>query len=239
MKSECYLTYASILITIILVVKVQSYDLEVYTDSSYAGWAYMDSCVTFTCSVDSFCRVAWTVIKYRAEENNEEGVLTLAANPYNNSSTQECLQPFRSLINCHKEILDSIFSQFSPSRFTSVSCSSFRNGKDYSWNIPIALWAAASPKYTEYRKNYPDTRYSLNALFVEGANATDAYRELRELFDAHGLELKLTSVEKVFTGKVLEVEFSEQLIEKGLSPTDRIFFDVGMSIFSLQLKVKQ
>lgn len=207
--------------------------LEVFTDTSAAGWAYMDTCITFQIQIDSSCSVSWTVIKTKASFNNPEGKLALSAHPYDCRSGTKCPFSFHSVAEKNIAILDSIFSRWPPSRFDKVSYSSFRHGDDYSWNIPIAIVSSKSPKYREYRLKYPNTKYNVNKLFVEFANESNAYRELKDLFVKYRLELKLTAVEKVFTAKGSDVPFKKNLIDNGLGETDRFVWDIAFSYFTL------
>jgi hypothetical protein len=233
-KRQSFRPARTVLSIIISVIALHGAGVNVYTDTLSAGWNYMDSCVTFEIPVDSACSVSWTVTKMKKEYDNKDGRLTLSSQSCNSRSFTGCPYSFREVKARNEQILDSVFSRWPATRFKSVSWSSFRHGNDYSWNIPIALQSAKSPKYAEYRKKYPDTKYTSNGLFVDFANETGAYRELSDVFEKHGLELKLISVEKVFAGKVRELEFREELRKKGLRPDDSVIWDVGMSYFSLE-----
>jgi len=213
--------------------KIQADEMRVYTDTLSAGWHYMDSCVTFEIQIDSICKVAWTVTKMKKEYDNDAEKLDLTSHPYDYRSHSQCLLSFNSVVSYHQHILDSIFSRWSPKRFKSLSYSSFRHGDDYSWNLPIAILSAASPKYQDYRNNYPKTNININALFVELANESNAYKELADLMADYGLKLSLTSVEKVFSSKVKELPFQNELLRKKMGKEERVLWDVGMSYFSL------
>lgn len=213
--------------------QIKANELTVYTDTLSAGWNYMDSCVTFEIQVDSTCKVSWTVTKIKKEYKNTDGKLVLTSHPYDYRTFSACPFSFHSVIEKHKQILDSIFSKWSPIRFKGLTYSSFRHGNDYSWNIPIAVLSAKSLKYSDYNKNYPKIKFSSNALFVEFANESNAYKELVDLFSNYGLELRLNSVEKVFTGKVKDMAFRNELLKENLCSEDRVMWDIGMSYFSL------
>lgn len=210
--------------------------LRVYTDSAAAGWAMMDSCVTFKIDADSACSVSWTVSKIKPGSGNPQGRLTLSTREYGYGSTAHCSLPFRAFAAQNRIILDSIFARWGNARIEGFGFPSFQRGKDYSWNIPVAIASARSEKYRDYRKHYPKVNTSSNALFVEFANQSDAYKELQDLFVRYGLDVRLQSVEKVFAGPVSESPFKDTLLAAGLKPKDRILWDAGSTYFSLNRK---
>lgn len=227
------------IITLFSHLQLNASDINVYTDTLSAGWNYMDSCVNFEINIDSTCRVSWTVTKIKKEYNNENGMLSLTSHPYDYRLFTDCPYSFHSVKSQNDQILDSIFTRWSPTRFKSLSYSSFRHGDDYSWNIPIAVASAKSSKYKNYRKNYPNTKYSANGLFVEFANETNAYKEMADLFREHNIDLKLVSVEKVFAEKVKNLKFAKELTKLGLKSEERVLWDIGMSAFELKIMTKE
>lgn len=231
-----YKTILSYLLFLLFQININANGIISYTDTLAAGWAYMDSCTTFEIHIDSTCKLSWTVTKLKTDENNKEEKLILSTQTFNSETYSRCNNSFSSLIPYHKMILDSIFVRWSPSRFKSISYSSFKHGNNCSWNIPIALLSAKSKKYAEYRKLYPNTRYNINALFVEFANQTDAYKELKDLFLNYELKLRLKSVEKVFTPKVKDLQNCKEIEEAGLSSNQRLIWDIGISYFTLEVK---
>ena len=86
----------------------------------------------------------------------------------------------------------------------------------------------------QFRLNYPDTEYSTNSLFVSMANETLAYRELHAIFSDYGLNLVLHAVEKVMSGRVKGIPFSDTLVRSGLAPSDRVLWDACISHFKLE-----
>jgi len=67
------------------------------------------------------------------------------------------------------------------------------------WNNRIADASAESADWIEWRSKYPhhSSRKSINAIFVDLANACNAYKELSDLFKALGYSIRIKNVEKI------------------------------------------
>jgi hypothetical protein len=202
----------------------------VYTDTMAPGWNYMDSCLAFEIQVDSSCKVSWRVIKKNEASGNKNGKLSISA--LSQDCRWICKKPFSDLTTEHQAIFDSIFSRWPISRFTGLTYGSFHKNNDYSWNYDIAIASTKSFKFVDYRKNYPNSKYSSNEIFVELANLVDAYKELRQIIEKHDCQMRLSAVEEVFGCQVDKLPFSKQMYSRGLKKTDQVLWDAGITYFS-------
>lgn len=138
------------------------------------------------------------------------------------------------ILELYREMLLELVKLFDINKFTRFQTGSFSRCGDPNWSIPIAVASSKSHLYKDYRENYPNSQLKyLNNHFVYIANELYAYRELDTLFKEFGINIKLTRVEKVFTGKVSEIKLREQLVDAGLSLDTRVMFDSGIYTFSM------
>ncbi len=209
------------------------YEVKIYKDTGAAGWAYMDSCTAFRVDIDSTCYVQWNVTKYKQDEQNPSSGLHLSERNYNTRLFKRCSYSFSDLKEIHTAILDTIVKIWGITRLTKLNWGSFRQGDDWSWNVKVARSSAQSKKYADYRKNYPNTPYNINELFVVLANESKAYEDLNSIFSRYGASIKLHSVEKVFTNKIKKLKCRDLLKKQGLKDENRVMYDVGMSYFTV------
>jgi len=201
-------------------------DVNKWIDRESGGWAYKINDTAYSITLDS-CRVKWNV-----EENKD------TPDEYHLSMRTDCKASFHTLEPVHRKILKAIFHDFDPVRFKGLGWGMFgsKSASDWSWNIPIAVASATNDDWIDYRTNYPDCKRnnpcrSTNSIFVELANRTDAYKELRLLFQEFGLTLELKQVEKVFAQRINKLPFHNELKEKGIKGNPRLIYDAGMTWF--------
>jgi len=141
-------------------------------------------------------------------------------------------KPFIETEDIHRAILKKLFDKWNPEEVGMVFWGSF---SDSSWSLPIAIASTKSLDFQDYKKNYPNSRLTyLNTLFVELANKTDAYKDLKKLFNECGAEIELESVEKVFTARAGALPFKDKLKEKGISENEQVIYDVGAAYFKVK-----
>ncbi len=194
-----------------------------YLDTGSAGWAYKKGDYAFVAETEG-CRIQWNAV----EMKEGEGSNYLAVR-------RTCSLPFSDQIPMHRAILKEIFSKWDIKFFKNISWGSFGNEWDWSWCIPIAMASWKSPEYAEYRSKYPRWETSpLNNIFVNLANDTDAYQNLKKLFQEFGVTIELDSVEKVFAGKAKELPFYSELKARGITGNPRLIYDVAFSYFKIK-----
>lgn len=204
-------------------------NVEKKTDRESAGWAYKINDTAYTITFPE-CRIQWNVEELK--ETPEE---------YHLSMRTDCNGSFHKLEPAHRKILTAIFGDFEPERFKGLGWGMFGNDRasDWSWCIPIAVASSTHDDWIDSRTNYPNCKKqprcrSTNSIFVELANKTDAYKELRLLFKEFGLTLQLKEVEKVFAQRVNELPFQKDLTENGIKGNPRLIYDAGMTWFTLR-----
>lgn len=134
----------------------------------------------------------------------------------------------------HRANLKELLNNFDIQQFKHISWGGFTRNGDYSRSIPIAVQSSKSPLYEDYRKNYPDSQLKyLNELFVDLADESNAYIDIKQLFLEFEIKIKMKNVEKVFTAKVEQLPVRDKLILEGLNDTDRVIFDSGMIVFEI------
>ncbi len=134
----------------------------------------------------------------------------------------------------HKAILTELISKMDIQDYTRLLWGSFSKNSDYNWCKDIAIASSRSEDYLDYKINYPNSKIkSLNGLFVELANSTSSYLELKELFLEFDLELEISSVEKVFTSKVKDLPIKDILIKENILENSRVIYDSGMIVFNM------
>lgn len=201
-----------------------NFDVQIYTDTQSAGWAYKTNDEAFVIQQDN-CRIQWNVIQYKNEEKKRHIEVR-----------KKCALALADQVPMHRAILKKIVSNWPLSTFESLSWGRLSQPPDWSWCVPIAVASSQSAVYADYQKNYPNSKItSLNALFVQLANETQAYKNLQQVFHSFSADIKLTSVEKVFAMKVKELPapFASQLKRHGVGEDNRVIYDVGMSYFKI------
>lgn len=135
----------------------------------------------------------------------------------------------------HRANLKELTTNFDMQQFNNISWGSFTRNGDYARSIPIAVLSNKSQLYQDYRENYPDSQLKyLNELFVDLANESNAYNDIKELFLEFNIKIKMKNVEKVFTAKVEQLPVRDKLILQGLNDGDRVIFDSGMIVFKIE-----
>jgi len=215
--------------SVILKKEIQEIEVKTYIDEESGGWAYKISDYAFEVKIDS-CIVKYNVVLYKDKETLGKDIQIYT----------DCNKTFAELEHIHRAILKNIFEKYSTkNEIASIYYHSFNHNHDakdvesWLWNIPIIIESANSLEYTHYKTNYPNTKHNVNSLFVEYANKTEAYKELNNILNEFGVEVKLRSVEKVFTLKAGELPIYSYLQEQKIPKNKRIFFDVGMSWFKV------
>lgn len=144
---------------------------------------------------------------------------------------------FKKQLPLHHEILSNVFKDQEKLLLQNLLTGSFYHLEPtFTWNVPIAALASRNPEWEDYTRNYPrhSGRRSINDLFVELVNNSNAYKELKELFELFGKKIELVSVEKVFAQKMNELPFKEQLAAQGVRYKRSLMYDAGMLVFRVQ-----
>lgn len=148
----------------------------------------------------------------------------------------ECTAPFPEQVPLHRRIFSEMFKDWEKDRFHTLFTGPFdRLAPAHTWNVRMAAASADSSDWADWSKNYPNhsSGKSVNQIFVELANQADVARELSGLFEEFGLNIEMTAVEKVFDGRVKNLEFHPELRSRGLKGNQRVIFDAGMMYFSI------
>lgn len=140
----------------------------------------------------------------------------------------------KELEEYHRAILNELVKRYKLSDFKRIIWPSFSKNRDYSIPFEIALLSSKSELYHDYKMNYPNsTLKSLNSHFVDVCNQGNVYKDLKELFMEYNIEITIKSCEKVFTGKISDLQFRDGLIKAGLNDSYRVFFDAGVIVFNI------
>ncbi len=195
-----------------------------YIDKESAGWAHKKSDVAFVAESGG-CRIQWNVVQYK-EKNSKRDIMV----------TRQCRQSVASQLPLHRAIAEKVFAQWPVSEFDTLLWGSFCRDTDWSWCVPIAVASSKSADYTDYKKNYPNSKiHNLNGVYMQLADETDAYKELRQLLKPFGADVIIAGVEKVFAMKVKELPetFAAELKRQGVKEDTRVMYDVGSSYFKI------
>ncbi len=138
------------------------------------------------------------------------------------------------ILNIYRTIMLELDELFGLTNFTSFRTGSFQDCGKPNWSIPVAIKSTKSELYIDYKKNYPNSTLKyLNRHYVDIANELYVYSELDVLFSEFGVKLELQYVEKVFTRKVSELSFKNELINEGLSLDTTVMYDAGIYTYSM------
>ncbi len=206
---------------------VEDFNIEIFVDKNAAGWAFKNNDVAFAVSLQG-CSIQWNAIDEKANGSPKQNQRYL-------SVRQLCNKPFSELIYAHRKILAAIEERFPLNSFSYLIWPGFCPFSHSQWCVPVAQASLHSSDYQDYRQNYPHSKIvSLNDLYVDLANRHAIYQPLAKLFYVYGLDLQLSSVEKVFAYPVTElpgpVEFSEHIRQQNPS----VLYDVGMAVFGIK-----
>ncbi|MFA6548536.1 MAG: hypothetical protein WCT39_01210 [Candidatus Margulisiibacteriota bacterium] len=134
--------------------------------------------------------------------------------------------PLNDQIKIVSTILDRVLKDHSPTAFDGFSLGRLVDafGKSNTqMSERLAIAAFISPKWDKV-KGEPVIGYA-NNLVTELANTALIYPELDTMFKAHGLNIKVVSVEKVLSGKPDMTPFGESLLKQGVKPNEKLPFD--------------
>jgi hypothetical protein len=222
-----FIACAAMLTTILLCAGAQAQDAEEkievlsYLDTTSAGWAYKKSDFAFVVERNG-CRIQWNAIEMK--EPGKKKLLSVRRN---------CAIPFSEQVRIHQAILAEIFSKWAASEFGTISWGSFGSSSDWSWNIPIAIASSKSSEYKAYRAKRPKAK-NVNDIFVKLANETVAYNDLRQIIRAFGIDIELSSVEKVFVSTAKDLPFHAALSDSGINAKEKVIYDVAFSYFTIK-----
>jgi len=191
-----------------------------YLDKESGGWAYKKSDYAYEAEKNK-CHIKWNAI----ENKTGDSYLHVRRN---------CPQKFSDQIKLHRKILSKINSKTPLHTFKYIVWGTFCVENDLNWCQPVAELSLKSEEYIDYWKNYPNSKIkSPNSIFVELANASQSYDQLNKLLIEFGIEVKLDSVEKVFSNKLNSSPFSGQFSNNGAHNNPRIMYNVGMAVFEI------
>ncbi len=140
------------------------------------------------------CEVIWEVIEFK--DDNADNYFDIR----HISNARSCGKTFLQQRHLHKKVLGQIFSEWNWNNFSNVHVFGLqRLEPSGTWNNMIAEASAESADWIDWRTNYPhhSSGKSVNAIFVELANACNAYKELSDLFRELGYSIMIKNVEKV------------------------------------------
>ncbi len=143
---------------------------------------------------DNDCKVIWEVTEFKNDKTGNYFDLRHVSN------SPDCGKTFFLQRHLHKKVLGQILSEWNWNKFANVHVHSLqRLEPSGTWNDMIAKVSAKSADWIDWRTNYPhhSCGKSVNAIFVELANACNAYKELSDLFRELGYFIKIKNVEKV------------------------------------------
>ena len=194
-----------------------------FIDKESAGWAYKKNDVAFVAEKGG-CRVQWNAIF------DKDGSRWLEVR-------RECQKSFKNQIEIHRAILAEIEKVYSISTFKTIFWGAFCPHFDLSWCLPIAKASLESEDYTDYKKNYPNSKLKyLNDLFVQLANSTRAYKDFEDLLKEFRVTITLKNVEKVLAQKIKRLPFAKDFSPSIVEENPRVIFNAGMSTFSIKKK---
>ena len=149
---------------------------------------------------------------------------------------------FKEQFEWHKKIFEIIFKDWAKNDFESLILGPMMNFEiSSSWNIRIAVKSINSFEWKDWKQNYPNhkTGKSINQIFVDLANNSNAYEELINLFNIYQLSIKLNSVEKVFVEKANKLSFYKQLQQNGIADNSQVIYDAGICYFVISTIIQK
>lgn len=149
---------------------------------------------------------------------------------------ERCTHSFQAMLPTHRSILHRVQSDYPKRNFTALMTGPlYRIEPQGRWNRIIARVAYDHPDWNDWRRHYPNHRSgkSVNQIYVDLANQTQAYHELKQFMATLGWTLELSSCEKVFTKQTERFSFSRSSQGRKISPADRLPYDAGIHYFTL------
>jgi hypothetical protein len=194
------------------------FEVKTYLDRDSGGWTDKVSDYAFLVELDG-CKIQWNAV----EEKNGNRWLVVR---------RVCGIPFSEQAPIHRAILNQIHSRWAINTFKYISWGSFCTETDWSWCLPIAEASLQSKEFIEHCKKYPRTEtVSTNHIFIKLANQTNSYIELSDILKEFGVTINVKTVQKVFTLRLKEVHFYNQLKGLNVRGNPRVMYDVGESYF--------
>jgi hypothetical protein len=196
--------YLRLLICILLIScqtqKKPSIEVTVKTDALNHG-TYTDLEVTYSAK-DETCEISWLAM--RQVDKTQARHVSLQFRDYN----QDCNKSFDQLKPLHHAILAKLFKDFTPSMIKGISTGGLSTlNRSQEWNEKIVRASLLMPEWQDYRKNYPHhkSKLSSNDMLVMLMKHEAPHLDFKQLFLEFGLNIDISSVEKVFTQSVGKV----------------------------------
>jgi hypothetical protein len=194
------------------------FDVKTYLDRDSAGWTDKASDYAFLVERTG-CRIKWNAV----EDKTGRRWLEVRT---------DCEVPFAEQAPIHRAILHQIQARWPIRDFIYIGWGSFCNKVDWNWCVPIAAASLQDKEFIEHCRKYPRTEtVSTNHIFIRLANQTHAYRELSDILKEFGVTVKLKMVQKVFSQKLKNSDFYDQLKGLKVKGNPRVIFDVGEAYF--------
>lgn len=175
------------------------------------------------------CSLVWEVSVLK---DDEQTILLRPRQPLG----VKCDRPFADQLPLHRQILEAVFADWPQARFRTLFIGPLEKMAPTGiWNARVAMASATSDEWRDWRQNYPDHKSgkSINQLFVELVESSDACQELVALFEEFGMNIKMNSVEKVFAQPAKALPFYSTLQSQGLTGNPKLIYDAGMIYFSM------
>ncbi len=179
-------------------------EVTVKTEALNQG-KYNDLEVTYSAK-DESCEISWMAM--RQVDKSQARYVAL----HFRNDTLDCKKSFDQLKPLHLAILAKLFKDFPPSMVKGVWTGGLRTlNRNSEWNEKIIRASLLMPEWQDYRKNYPHhkSKLSSNDMLVMLMKQEAPHVEFKQLFLGYGLNLEISSVEKVFThavGKVTAIQ---------------------------------
>jgi hypothetical protein len=194
------------------------FEVKTYLDRDSGGWADKISDYAFLVERDG-CKIQWNAV----EEKNGNRWLVVR---------RVCGITFSEQAPIHRAILNQIQARWAINTFKYISWGSFCTKTDWSWCIQIAEASLKSKEFIEHCKKYPRTEtVSTNHIFIKLANQTNCYKQLSAILKEFGVTINVKTVQKVFSLRLKEAPFYNQLKSLNVSGNPRVIYDVGESYF--------
>jgi hypothetical protein len=193
-------------------------DVKIYLDRDSGGWMDKVSDYAFLVERDG-CKIQWNAI----EEKSGERRLRVR---------RDCEKPFSEQAPLHQAILRHINSRWAISSFRYINWGPLCSEGDWGWCIKIAEASMKSLEFIEHCKKYRNIEMvSPNPIFIKLANETHAYKELSDILKEFGVNIRIRIVQKVFSFKLRQTPFYDQMKGLKVKGNPRVMYDVGEAYF--------
>jgi hypothetical protein len=194
------------------------FEVKTYLDRDSGGWMDKTSDYAFVVERNG-CKIKWNAV----EEKSGKRWLEVRRN---------CKLPFSGQAPIHRAILRQINSRWPLSAFKFIGWGSFCDKYDWSWCIPIAKTSALSEEYIQHIRKYKSEAIATsNHIFIKLANQTNSYKELSDIVQEFGVTISLKTVQKVFSLRLRETPFYDQMKGLKIKGNPRVMYDVGEAYF--------